>query len=186
MGWLFAVALGLHRRSGAVVLGALAPIAFGHMLSIAAVVAAVLLLGMVIDQALVRYAAGALLIGWAAYHALYGARHRVRFGMTVGYAGLAVWSFLMASAHGAGLMLIPVVLPMCLAASPSGELGAGAMPIALAAVGVHSLAMLAVTGAIALVVYRWVGVAFLRRGWLNLDLLWSIALAATGLLLLLT
>jgi hypothetical protein len=185
MGWLFAVALGLHRHSRAVVLGALAPIAFGHMLSIVAVVAAVLLLGLVIDQTLLRRAAGVLLIGWAAYHALYGARHRVRFGMTVGFAGLAAWSFLMASAHGAGLMLIPVVLPMCVAASPSGELTAGALPIALAAVGVHSMAMLAVTGAIALAVYQWVGVGFLRRGWLNLDLLWSFALVATGLLLLL-
>jgi hypothetical protein len=186
MGWLFAVALGLHRHSRAVVAGALVPIAFGHVLSIAAVVAAVLLLGLAIDQNLLRYAAAALLIGWALYHALYGSRHRVRFGMTVGFAGLAAWSFLMASAHGAGLMLIPVVLPLCLAASPGGELTAGALPVALAAVGVHSLAMLAVTGVIALVVYQWVGVAFLRRGWLNLDLVWSIALAATGLLLLVT
>jgi hypothetical protein len=186
MGWLFAVALGLHRHSGAVVAGALAPIAFGHALSIAAVVAAILLLGFAVDQTLLRRGAGVLLIGWAAWHALYGARHAVRFGMTVGYAGLAAWSFLMASAHGAGLMLIPVVLPMCLAASPGGELTTAALPIALAAVGVHSLAMLAVTGAIALVVYQWVGVAFLRRGWLNLDRLWSIALIATGLLLLLT
>jgi hypothetical protein len=186
MGWLFAVALGLHRRSRAVVAGALAPIAFGHALSIAVVVAAVLLVGFVVDQTLLRYGAGALLIGWAAYHMLYGARHRVRFGMTVSFAGLAAWSFLMASAHGAGLMLIPVVLPLCLAASPGGELTAGALPTALAAVGVHSLAMLAVAGAIAMVVYQWVGVAFLRRGWLNLDLLWSIALVATGLLLFVT
>jgi hypothetical protein len=186
MGWLFAVALGLHRRSRAVVAGALAPIAFGHALSIAVVVAAVLLLGFVVDQTLLRRAAGALLIAWAGYHALYGARHRVRFGMTLSYAGLAAWSFLMASAHGAGLMLIPVVLPLCLAASPGGELTTAALPTALAAVAVHSLAMLAVTGAIALVVYQWLGVAFLRRGWLNLDRLWSFALVATGLLLLLT
>jgi hypothetical protein len=186
MGWLFAVALGLHRHSRAVVAGALVPLAFGHALSIAVVIAALLLLGFVVDQSLLRYAAATLLVGWALYHALYGSRHRVRFGMTVGFAGLAAWSFLMASAHGAGLMLIPVVLPLCLAASPGGELTAGALPVALAAVGVHSLAMLAVTGVIALVVYQWVGVAFLRRGWLNLDLVWSIALAATGLLLLVT
>jgi hypothetical protein len=186
MGWLFAVALGLHRHSRAVVAGSLAPIAFGHMLSVAVVVAAVLLVGLVVDQALLRHAAGLLLIGWSLYHALYGARHRVRFGMTVGFAGLAAWSFLMASAHGAGLMLIPVVLPLCLAAAPGGELGAAALPTALAALAVHGLAMLAVTGVIALVVYQWVGVAFLRRGWLNLDLVWSIALAATGLLLLVT
>jgi hypothetical protein len=188
MGWLFAVALGLHRHSRAVVAGSLAPIAFGHVLSVAVVVAAVLLLGLVADQTLLRRAAGLLLIGWALYHALYGSRHRVRFGMTVGFAGLAAWSFLMASAHGAGLMLIPVVLPLCLVASPGGELGAGALPVAVAvaAVTVHGLAMLAVTGVIALVVYQWVGVAFLRRGWFNLDLVWSIALAATGLLLLVT
>jgi hypothetical protein len=186
MGWLFAVALGLHRRSRAVVLGALVPIAFGHAVAIAVVVAAVLLLGIVFDQTPIRYLAGALLIGWAAYHSLYGSRHRVRFGMTVGYAGLAAWSFLMATAHGAGLMLVPVLLPLCLAASPSGELTAGALPIALGAVVVHTVAMLAVTGVIALVVYQWLGVAFLRRGWINLDLVWSIALVATGLLLFLT
>jgi hypothetical protein len=186
MGWLFAVALGLHRQSGAVVLGALVPIAFGHALSIAIVVAAVLLLGILFDQTLIRYGAGALLLGWAAYHALYGARHRVRFGMTVGYAGLAAWSFLMATAHGAGLMLVPVLLPLCLAASPAGELAAGALPTALAAVVVHTVAMLVVTGLIAVVVYQWLGVAFLRRGWVNLDLVWSIALVATGLLLFVT
>jgi len=160
------------------------PIVFGHVLSITAVVAAVLLLGLVIDQTLLRHACGGLLIGWAAYHMLYGTRHRVRVGMTAGFVGLAVWSFLMASAHGAGLMLIPVVLPLCLAASPGGELSLDALPVALAAVGVHSMAMLTVTGVIALVVYQWVGVDFLRRGWINLDLLWSIALVATGLLLL--
>ena len=130
MGWLFAVALGLHRHSRAVVAASLAPIAFGHVLSVAVVVAAVLLVGLVVHPTLLRHAAGLLLIGWSLYHALYGSRHRVRFGMTVGFAGLAAWSFLMASAHGAGLMLIPVVLPLCLAASPSSELTTGALPIA--------------------------------------------------------
>jgi hypothetical protein len=186
MGWLFAVALGMHRHSGTVVLASLVPIGFGHVLAITAVVAAVLSLGLVIDQILLRRACGALLIGWAAYHTCYGTRHRGRVGMTVGFAGLAAWSFLMASAHGAGLMLIPVVLPLCLAASPGGELSLDALPVAIAAVGVHGLAMLTVTGVIAVVVYRWVGVDFLRRGWINLDLLWSIALVATGLLLFVT
>jgi hypothetical protein len=105
--------------------------------------------------------------------------------MQVGVVGLAVWSFLMASAHGAGLMLVPVLIPLCLAASPGAELTAsGSLPIALAAVALHTLAMLAVTGIIAVLVYEWVGVAFLRRGWFNLDLLWTVALIATGLLLL--
>ena len=185
MGWLFAVALGLHRQSRAVVLEALIPIAFGHALSIAIVALAVVLLGIVVDQRAIQVAAGTLLIAWAIYHWLYGARHRVRFGMQVGAVGLAVWSFLMASAHGAGLMLVPVLIPLCLAASPGAELTAsGSLPIALAAVALHTLAMLAVTGIIAVLVYEWVGVAFLRRGWVNLDLLWTMALIATGLLLL--
>jgi hypothetical protein len=185
MGWLFAVALGLHRRSRAVVLQALFPIAIGHALAVLAVALAVVLLGVVVDQGALRIGAGVLLIGWAAYHTLYGARHRVRFGMRVGMLGLGAWSFLMASAHGAGLMLVPVLIPLCLAGSPAQELSAaGSVPIALAAVGVHTLAMLAITGIIALAVYQWLGVAFLRRGWINLDLIWTIALIATGLILL--
>jgi hypothetical protein len=186
MGWLFAVALGLHRHSRAVVLLALFPIAIGHALAVLAVALAVVLLGVVVDQRSLRIGAGVLLIGWAAYHTLYGARHRARFGMRVGMLGLGAWSFLMASAHGAGLMLVPALIPLCLAASPAQEpSAAGSVLIALAAVGVHTLAMLAITGIIALVVYQWLGVAFLRRGWINLDLIWTLALIATGLILLL-
>jgi hypothetical protein len=98
--------------------------------------------------------------------------------------GLGFWSFLMASAHGAGLMLLPVALPLCLS-SPGGELTAsGSLAIGLAVIGVHTAAMLAVIAAIAFIVYEWIGVAFLRRGWINLDLLWSIVLAASGIYLL--
>jgi hypothetical protein len=184
MGWLFAVALGLHRNSRTVVLTALVPIAIGHALSVALVALLVVAAGIVIDRRLIEALAGALLIGWAIYQVL--RRHRVRFGMQVSYLGLAAWSFLMAGAHGAGLMLVPVLIPLCLAASPARELTAsGSAGIALAAVGVHSLSMLAVTGTIALVVYQWVGVAILRRGWINLDRLWTAALVATGFLLLL-
>jgi hypothetical protein len=185
MGWLFAVALGLHRRSRGVVALALIPIAIGHALAVLVVALAVMLAGVVVDQRALRIGAGVLLIGWAAYHVLYGSRHRVRFGMRVGMLGLGAWSFLMACAHGAGLMLVPVLIPLCLAASPAQELtAAGSLPIALAAVGVHTLAMLATTGAVALVVYEWLGVDFLRRGWINLDLIWTAALVATGLILL--
>jgi hypothetical protein len=184
MGWLFAVALGLHRHSRATVLAALLPIALGHALAVLAIALALVLLGIVVDQRAIRIAAGALLIGWAAYHTLYGSRHRVRFGMQVGMLGLGAWSFLMASAHGAGLMLVPVLIPLCLAGSPARELtAAGSLPIALAAVGVHTVAMLATTGVIALAVYSWFGLAFLRKGWVNLDLVWAIALVATGLVL---
>jgi hypothetical protein len=118
-------------------------------------------------------------------HTLYGARHRPRFGMQVGMLGLGAWSFLMAATHGAGLMLVPVLIPLCLAASPAQELtAAGSLPIALAAVAVHTGAMLVTTGIIALAVYEWFGVAFLRRGWINLDWLWTAALVITGVILL--
>lgn len=186
MGWLFAVALGQHRESRRVVLLSLLPIAVGHAIAIAVVVAAVLALGVVLDLGVVRIAAGLILIGWAVYHALYGHRHRVRVGLRTGMSGLAVWSFLMASAHGAGLMLVPVLIPLCLAASPARELTAGgSLPVALAAIAVHTLAMLAVTGAIAVAVYQWLGVGFLRRGWVNIDLLWTLALIGAGVFLLL-
>jgi hypothetical protein len=186
MGWLFAVALGLHRRSRRVVAVSLVPIAVGHMLSVAAVVLLVVAFGTVVDRRPVEIAGGVLLLAWAAYRWRYGHRHRVRVGMTASMAGLALWSFLMATGHGAGLMLVPVVLPLCLAAAPGGALtAAGSVPVALAAIAVHTAAMLAVTGAIALGVYEWVGVAFLRRGWINLDRLWIAALVVAGLILLL-
>ncbi len=186
MGWLFAVALGQHRRSRRVVLLSLLPIALGHALAVAVVVAVVVALGIVIDQNAIRLGAGLLLFGWAIYHAVYGHRHRVRVGMQAGMTGLAVWSFLMATAHGAGLMLVPVVLPLCLAATPARELtAAGSLPVSLAAIALHTLAMLSVTGLIAVVVYEWLGLAFLRRGWVNLDLIWILALAGAGGFLLL-
>ena len=184
MGWLFAVALGLHRQSRQVVWLSLIPIAAGHAVSIAVVVAAVVTLGFVIDRRVLEIAAGIVLLGWALYYALYGHRHRVRVGMQVGMIGLAVWSFLMATGHGAGLMLAPVIIPLCVSASPAKEmLAAGSLPISLAAVAVHTGAMLAVTAAIAGVVYEWMGLAFLRRGWINLDRIWIAVLAATGLVL---
>jgi hypothetical protein len=185
MGWLFAVALGLHRQSRAAVLLALPPIALGHALSIAAVAAAFLIAGTLVNERAVQISAGLLLIGWAVYHQLRGHKHRVRVGMTAGQAGLVLWSFLMATAHGAGLMILPALIPLCLASSPAAELTAsGSAMMALAAVAVHMAAMLAVTGALAIIVYEWVGVAILRTAWLNLDIIWSGALAATGLLLL--
>ena len=187
MGWLFAVGLGLHRRSRAVVLTSLIPIALGHALAVVLVALALVALGRTVDQRVIRIAAGGLLIGWAIYHRMYGARHRVRVGMRAGLAGLALWSFLMASAHGAGLMLVPILVPLAAVGSHSGHLMASSsLSVSLAAVGVHTLAMLVVTGIIAVVVYEWVGLAFLRRGWVNLDWVWAGSLVATGLILLVT
>ncbi|MRG57652.1 hypothetical protein GF108_18950 [Phyllobacterium sp. SYP-B3895] len=184
MGWLFAVALGLHRGSRMVVLRSLVPIALGHAASIAVVAVVAVLLGFIFDQRPLEIAAGILLLAWAAYQAAYGHRHRVRVGMTTGMVGLGFWSFLMASAHGAGLMLVPVVIPLCLTSMPGQDLTAsGSLLIALAAVGIHMAAMLAVILVIALTVYDWFGLAFLRRGWINFDLIWIAALTATGLIL---
>jgi hypothetical protein len=183
MGWLFAVALGLHRKNRRVVWMALLPIALGHGLSVLMVVVAMMLLGLALDLHWLSRVAGVVLLGWAAWHWKYGHRHRVRVGMTTGMAGLALWSFLMATAHGAGLMLVPVTLPLS-HAHPAGELSAsGSMALSLAAVGVHTAAMLAVTGAVAVAVYEWLGLAFLRRSWINLDLLWVSALAVAGVIL---
>jgi hypothetical protein len=185
MGWLFAVALGLHRKSRAIVLQSLIPIALGHALAIAVAAAAVMAIGLVLDGRALRSIAGSVLILWALYHFLYGSRHRTRIGMQTGIVGLTVWSFLMASAHGAGLMLIPALIPLCLAGVAAGEITrSGSLLISLAAIGVHTAAMLALTGAIAIVVYEWIGLAFLRRGWINFDLLWTAALLTTGIILL--
>jgi hypothetical protein len=184
MGWLFAVALGLHRKSRAAVFWALPSIALGHALSIALVAGTVVVAGATIDERPFLAGAGLLLIGWAIYHQLYGHRHRVRVGMRTGQIGLVLWSFLMATAHGAGLMLLPALVPLCLSL-PAHEITAGgSLAMTLAAVGIHTAAMLAASGAIAIVIYEWVGLAMLRTAWLNFDAIWTVALVTTGLVLL--
>jgi hypothetical protein len=184
MGWLFAVALGLHRQSRKVVFVSLLPIAAGHALSIAVAAGLLVAAGTVVPGNLVRIGSGLLLLGWAAYHWRFGHRHRVRFGMQTGLLGLGIWSFLMATAHGAGLMLWPVLMPLCFPDAAGGSLG-GPVAVALAGVGIHTLAMVATTAIVAVLVYEWFGVEILRRAWLNLDLIWTVALVATGALLLL-
>jgi hypothetical protein len=184
MGWLFAVALGLHRHSRRLVWLSPLPIAFGHALSIAVVAGAFLLAGFAIDVRVTRVSAGFILIGWALYHWRYGHRHRVRVGMKAGLAALAAWSFLMATTHGAGLMLWPVLMPLCFSVAPE-PLSIGPLPTALLGIGVHTLAMLTVTTAVAVAVYEWIGLEILRRAWLNVDLVWTLALLLAGGMLLL-
>jgi hypothetical protein len=200
MGWLFAVARGLQRGSRAVVLDSMLPIAAGHALSIAIVVAAIGMLRALVDFATLRIGAAVLLIGFGIYRLL--ARHRARAGMQVGAAQLLLWSFLMATAHGAGLMLAPALLAMPICAPRAAvthvlqpdphmqmmqaDALSGNVAIAFAAVGVHTLAMLGVATVIAIAVYEWVGLAFLRRAWFNLDLLWACALIGVGAILLAT
>jgi hypothetical protein len=196
MGWLFAVALGLRRGDGRTVLGALAPIALGHAAAIALAVALVGLALSSIDPALLRLAAALLLFGFGVHRLRRSYRHRFRVGMAAGPRDLAVWSFLMATAHGAGLMVAPVLLalPICATAGPPdapamaaagmATLGAS-LPLGLLAIAVHTAAMLAVATALAWIIFAWIGLAVLRTRWINLDLLWNGALVATGAVFLL-
>jgi hypothetical protein len=185
MGWLFAVALGLHRQSRVLVLLALVPIALGHAVAVGAVLIAVMAFGTVLDARALGRGAGVILIGWALWHGFAGHRKRVRIGMQTGLAGLALWSGLMASAHGAGLMLVPAVLSLCVSPGTGGELlTSNSIPISFAALVVHTSAMLAVIGTLGIVVYDRVGLAFLRRSWINLDVLWGAALVVGGMVLL--
>jgi hypothetical protein len=183
MGWLFAVALGLHQQDRRVVWLSVVPIALGHALSVAVLAAAFFWAGLIIDARIVRIGSGLVLIGWALYHWRYGHRHRVRFGMQTGLLGLGVWSFLMATAHGAGLMLWPVLMPLCIAAASEPD-GAGPLVTAIIGIGVHTLAMLVTTTVVAVAVYEWVGLEILRRAWINVDLVWTFALVAAGVWLL--
>jgi hypothetical protein len=184
MGWLFAVALGLHRQRRAIVMASLVPIAIGHAASIAVVAGLLVIAGILVPHDLLRIGSGLLLLAWAAYHWRFAHRHRVRFGMQVGLWGLAAWSFLMATAHGAGLMLWPVLMASCIATTSNGVVFAAPFPTALAGVGLHTLAMLITTAFVAMLIYEWVGLAILRRAWLNLDVLWVLGLLVTGGLLL--
>lgn len=181
MGWLFAVALGQHRQSRSAVALAILPIAVGHLVSVALVAALLLALGPFVPARNLRIAAGMLLVGWALWHWRYGHRHRVRFGLRVGLLGLGLWSFLMATAHGAGLMLLPALMETCL-----DPVSGGGVPSAIAGVGVHTLAMALTAVCVAGLVSEWLGLGVLRRAWVNVDLLWMWALGATGVILLAT
>jgi hypothetical protein len=153
-GWMFAAASGVRARDEARVRRALLPIAIGHVTSIA-VVACVVTQGVMMDRALFRSLAGAMLVVAASYSLFRGAALCPPIGARTGRAAIALWSFLMASAHGAGMMLIPALVPLCLADSPAREITAsGSLVLALAAVGVHTAAMLLTTGVIATGVYR--------------------------------
>ncbi|HSR51113.1 MAG TPA: hypothetical protein VLV83_09810 [Acidobacteriota bacterium] len=188
MGWLFAVALGMQERSSRAVWRALPPIALGHGISIAAMVAVAALVQVVISFWWLKVAMAGLLVALGLLR-LVRSRHPRFGGMQVGFRDLTIWSFLMASAHGAGLMVLPILYGAPLgegAPSASGHhLGMVSGQMGLLAVLVHTAGYLIVTGFVAWVVYEKLGLALLRRAWLNLDLLWSLALIATGLLVLL-
>lgn len=177
MGWLFAAALGLQERRVSAVLRALPPIVLGHAAAVAMVVAVAEGAGHVVSQATLRAGGAAVLLACAAV-LLVRRRHPRRVGMRIGARGLAAWSFVTASAHGAGLMLLPVVL----GAGGSGPAHAhhGTAAGSALVVAVHTGAMLLAMSAAALLAFHAAGVAFLRRAWINTDTVWSVALAASG------
>jgi hypothetical protein len=190
MGWLFAVALGMQEQKGSAVARALVPIALGHALSIGIVVLAAAFLGMALPREVIRYPVAALLFGLGVF-SLARHYHPRWVRMQVGFRDLTVWSFLMASAHGAGLMLLPVLLGSHTVEAADHmarhhHTSAAASPLAaLLATGVHTIAYLAVTGLIAWVVYSKFGLAILRNAWLNLDVVWAAALVVTSVVTLL-
>jgi len=195
MGWLFAVALGLQEEKGSAVAKSLVPIALGHALSIGIVVLAAVFLGMEFPLAAVRYTVAALLLGLGIL-CLLRHRHPRWVRMQVGFRDLTAWSFLMATAHGAGLMVVPVLLRSDAVEAkskmpdmpnmPGHHMPAAITPLAgMLATAVHTAAYLVVTGLIAWIVYRKVGLAILRKAWFNFDLAWGVALVATGVFTLL-
>jgi hypothetical protein len=185
MGWLFAVALGMQERRRGAVLRALVPLCAGHALAVGFAVGAALAIGFVIPLGWLRWSTAGALVSLGAIR-FFRHQHPRWAGMRVSMGGLTAWSFLMATAHGAGLMVVPVFMRM---SSPgAGEhahhmaatgMGAGA---AFFATGLHAVGYLAVTAMIAVLVFEKLGVGILRRAWFNLDLIWSVALVATGTL----
>jgi len=203
MGWLFAVSLGLQEGRGSAAWRALGPLALGHALAIAATLLAAALIGLVIPFELLRWIAAAALLAFG-IRSLLRHRHPRLAGMRVGARDLTVWSFLMASAHGAGLMVLPFVLRMSETAAHHGMVHGGhvmdgmsavatagvgaaqtataADPALLVATVLHTAGYLVVTGAIAWLVYTRLGVRVLRTAWINIDLVWAVALIVTALL----
>ena len=198
MGWLFAVGLGLQEQKRIAVLRALPPIALGHALSIGIIIAAVLLARVSVPPFPLKIAAAAILFAFGLYR-LFRSRHPNWVGMRVGFGDLTLWSFVMASAHGAGLMLIPLFLksppptlaphagPMALYMHPTGGLEFakfGTPSLLTSSIAVHTLGFLLVTGLVAILVYERLGVGVLRHAWFNVDVFWMLALMITGLFIL--
>ena len=190
MGWLFAVALGMQEQKGRAVVRSLVPIAIGHTVAICSVVLTVAFLRMTLPLAAIRYSVAAVLVGLGIF-CLVRHQHPRWVRMQVGFRDLTVWSFLMASAHGAGFMVLPVLLGSNGVEAQSRMAGHTHMsqtagPLAgIIATGVHTIAYIAVTGLVAWVVYRKLGLALLRKAWINFDLVWAAALVATGVVTLL-
>jgi hypothetical protein len=180
MGWLFAVALGMQERRVAAVCRAMLPLALGHGLAIAAAVAVAMLLGAVVPLRAIQWLVAVVLLTLGTSR-LFRHGHMRWVGMQVSMTDLTVWSFLMASGHGAGLMVLPLVLGAAASPHHAHHAAAAAALSPVSATIVHSAGYLAVSAAIALVVFAKLGVGLLRKAWFNLDLVWAMALVASGI-----
>ena len=189
MGWLFAVALGMQQGRARGVWRALPPIALGHAVAVSVVLLAVALVQVVVPMDALKPVVAMMLIALGLYR-LWRHRHPRFGGLQVGFRDLTIWSFLMASAHGAGLMVLPFVMgmPAQMSASAGDHVlhvaAAGAPWTATLALGVHTLVYLVVTALAAWLVYRKLGLALLRTAWFNMDWLWAGALVVAGVVVL--
>ena len=203
MGWLFAVARGLHERRRGAVVQSLLPIALGHEASLALVLGLAGVAGLVASPGTVRVGAALGLVAFGLFKFAKPRSHPRWVGFRVTLPELALWSLLMSAAHGAGLMLLPFLVGR--AAGPGGHTahvlahgGAEAHELAHAglvsgslvhdglALTLHTGAMLLVMGTIAIVVHDRVGLAVLRRAWVNFDAVWAGVLVVTGMFTLFT
>lgn len=182
MGWPLAVASGLQARRDRAVLATIMPLGIGHFAAMAIVLVPFALLDWLLAHGdAIRIASGLAVALFGVYKLI--RRRHPRFIARVRPSRVALWSFLMASAHGAGLMLLPIALGLCGSATAGaavGELMRSGAAIALVVAAVHTLAMIVCGVAIAWVVYRWLGLKFLERAWLNLDAVWGASLVAAG------
>jgi hypothetical protein len=179
MGWLFALALGLQQNKARAVLLALIPITAGHAASIALAAIVILALQAFIQVGTLQTITAVLLVAFGAYKLLNWYRHPRWVGMQVRWHELTGWSFLMAMAHGAGLMVAPVLLGMMSMHHDAAAMNTQGLNATLAVL-LHSLGMLVTMAVIALVVYYKLGLKILRQGWINFDLVWAVALLVVG------
>ena len=184
MGWLFAVALGFQERQARAVWRALPPLAAGHALAVVVALLPLAIVGLVFPATAVRVVLGALLIGLGAYR-LRWHRHPRMAGMRANARQLTAWSFLMASAHGAGLMVLPLMTSAMVAGDHAhhGLQQASLLPgqaLAWISAGLHTAGYLVVTGLVAWLVYEKLGLRRLTSMWFNVDFAWAVALIVTG------
>lgn len=185
MGWLFAVALGMQERRLGAVWRALIPLTLGHGLAIGAVVLIAVAAGIMAPAASLKIPLAVTLVLFGVWR-LIRHSHVKGGGMRVGTWRLTVWSFLMATCHGAGLMVLPAFLGMTAAAHGASCHAAGVASegaaTAVTATLVHGAGYLIVTAAVSWLVFTRLGVGLLRKAWFNLDLIWAVALIGTGVL----